>query len=72
MDRAVWLSAVAMTAVSKMSPRLARWLRSYGVQKILERVAAILVSRPGGHQLPVAEHKDYDDAVLGWCGTNSG
>jgi muramoyltetrapeptide carboxypeptidase LdcA involved in peptidoglycan recycling len=42
-----------------------RWLRSYGAQGILERVAAILIGRPGGHQLAIADHQAYDDAVLG-------
>ena len=64
----MWAGAVLFIETSEEAPaarEVKRWLRSYGVQGILERVAAILVGRPGGNQLSVADHKEYDDAVLG-------
>jgi muramoyltetrapeptide carboxypeptidase LdcA involved in peptidoglycan recycling len=62
-----WAGAVLFIETSEEAPAprdVTRWLRSYGAQGILERVAAILVGRPGGHQLAVADHQAYDDAVL--------
>jgi muramoyltetrapeptide carboxypeptidase LdcA involved in peptidoglycan recycling len=67
-ERETWAGAVLFVETSEEAPsarHVARWLRSYGIQGILDRVAAILVGRPGGHQLSVADHKEYDDAVLG-------
>jgi muramoyltetrapeptide carboxypeptidase LdcA involved in peptidoglycan recycling len=66
--RDVWTDAVLFLETSEEAPpalHVRRWLRNYGVQGILERLAAILIGRPGGHTLPLASHKDYDDAVLG-------
>jgi muramoyltetrapeptide carboxypeptidase LdcA involved in peptidoglycan recycling len=66
--RDVWTDAVLFLETSEETPpalHVRRWLRNYGVQGILERLAAILIGRPGGHTLPLASHKDYDDAVLG-------
>jgi muramoyltetrapeptide carboxypeptidase LdcA involved in peptidoglycan recycling len=63
-----WAGAVLFLETSEEAPaarEVTRWLRSYGVQGILERVAAILVGRPGGDQLSTADHEQYDDAVLG-------
>jgi muramoyltetrapeptide carboxypeptidase LdcA involved in peptidoglycan recycling len=63
-----WAGAVLFIETSEEAPaarEVTRWLRSYGAQSILGRVTAILVGRPGGHQLSVADHKKYDDAVLG-------
>jgi muramoyltetrapeptide carboxypeptidase LdcA involved in peptidoglycan recycling len=63
-----WTGAVLFLETSEEAPparEVTRWLRSYGAQGVLRRVAAILVGRPGGHQLAVADHKTYDDAVLG-------
>jgi muramoyltetrapeptide carboxypeptidase LdcA involved in peptidoglycan recycling len=63
-----WTGAVFFLETSEEAPparEVTRWLRSYGAQGVLRRVAAILVGRPGGHQLPVADHAAYDDAVLG-------
>ena len=63
-----WAGAVLFLETSEEAPAardVKRWLRSYGVQGILERVAAILVARPGGPQLSIADHNEYDDAVLG-------
>ena len=62
-----WAGAVLFIETSEQAPPakdVKRWLRNYGAQGILGRVAAILVGRPGGHQLSVADHKQYDDAVL--------
>lgn len=67
-QRETWAGAVLFIETSEESPaprEVRRWLRSYGVQGILERVSAILVGRPGGHQLSVADYQEYDDAVLG-------
>jgi muramoyltetrapeptide carboxypeptidase LdcA involved in peptidoglycan recycling len=64
----IWRGAVLFLETSEEAPpagAVRRWLRSYGAQGILARVAAILVGRPGGHDLPVAAHAEYDDAVLG-------
>jgi muramoyltetrapeptide carboxypeptidase LdcA involved in peptidoglycan recycling len=66
--REVWTGAVLFLETSEEAPspqHFRRWLRSYGVLGILERVAAILIGRPGGHDVPVAAHTDYDAAVLG-------
>jgi len=63
-----WAGAVLFIETSEEAPaarHVKRWLRSYGVQGILERVAALLVARPGGPGLSVADHQEYDNAVLG-------
>jgi muramoyltetrapeptide carboxypeptidase LdcA involved in peptidoglycan recycling len=63
-----WAGAVLFIETSEEAPaarQVKRWLRSYGVQGILERVAALLVARPGGPGLSVADHQEYDNAVLG-------
>ena len=63
-----WVGAVLFIETSEEAPtvrEVRRWLRSYGAQGILERVAAILIGRPGGHQLSIADHQAYDDGVLG-------
>jgi muramoyltetrapeptide carboxypeptidase LdcA involved in peptidoglycan recycling len=62
-----WADAVLFIETSEEAPspqHVERWLRSYGAQGILERIAAILVGRPGGHALSIADHARYDDAVL--------
>jgi muramoyltetrapeptide carboxypeptidase LdcA involved in peptidoglycan recycling len=62
-----WQGVVLFIETSEEQPAardVARWLRSYGAQGILQRVAAILVGRPGGHQLPITAHEEYDTAVL--------
>jgi muramoyltetrapeptide carboxypeptidase LdcA involved in peptidoglycan recycling len=64
----VWAGAVLFIETSDEAPPardVRRWLRSYGAQGVLQRVAAILVGRPGGHQLSITDHKEHDDAVLG-------
>jgi len=66
--RDVWTGAILFLETSEEAPPaqdLRRWLRNYAVQGILHNVAAILVGRPGGHQLSVSDHKHYDDAVVG-------
>jgi muramoyltetrapeptide carboxypeptidase LdcA involved in peptidoglycan recycling len=63
-----WAGAILFIETSEEAPpaqQVRRWLRSYGAQGILERVGGVLVGRPGGHQLPVPAHADYDEAVLG-------
>jgi muramoyltetrapeptide carboxypeptidase LdcA involved in peptidoglycan recycling len=70
-----WVGAVLFIETSEEAPtvrEVTRWLRSYGAQGILERVAAILIGRPGGHQLSIADHQAYDDAVLGVVGHELG
>lgn len=62
-----WDGAVLFLETSEEAPpprELARWLRAYGAQGILQRVAALLVGRPGGAELPVADHARYDEAVI--------
>ena len=62
-----WAGAVLFIETSEQAPAakdVKRWLRNYGAQGILERLTAILVGRPGGHQLSVADHQQYHDAVL--------
>lgn len=64
----LWDGAVLFLETSEEAPsprEVRRWLRGYGVQGILARAAAVLVGRPGGHELPIDAHKDYDDVVLG-------
>jgi muramoyltetrapeptide carboxypeptidase LdcA involved in peptidoglycan recycling len=63
-----WAGAVLFIETSEEAPPardVRRWLRSYGAQGVLQGVAAILVGRPGGHQLSITDHKEHDDAVLG-------
>jgi muramoyltetrapeptide carboxypeptidase LdcA involved in peptidoglycan recycling len=63
-----WDGAILFIETSEEAPsprEVRRWLRSYGVQGVLERVAAILVGRPGGHELSLLDHQAYDDAVVG-------
>jgi muramoyltetrapeptide carboxypeptidase LdcA involved in peptidoglycan recycling len=67
-DPGVWTGAVLFLETSEEAPPprdVRRWLRSYGVQGILERVAAVLLGRPGGAHLTISAHHDYDEAVLG-------
>lgn len=66
--REAWTGAILFLETSEeapSAPSVQRWLRSYGVQGILDSVAGILIGRPGGHELPLAAHTEYDDAVLG-------
>jgi muramoyltetrapeptide carboxypeptidase LdcA involved in peptidoglycan recycling len=70
-----WSGAVLFIETSEAAPpvgQVKRWLRNYAAQGILERVAAILVGRPGGHALSVTDHQEYDDAVLGVVGGELG
>ena len=41
------------------------FLRTLAATGDLSRLAALLVGRPGGAALPIADHQRYDDAVLG-------
>jgi muramoyltetrapeptide carboxypeptidase LdcA involved in peptidoglycan recycling len=62
-----WRGAILFLETSEEAPaplNVGRWLRSYGVQGILDSLAAILIGRPGGHRLPAADHERYDAAVL--------
>lgn len=62
-----WTGAVLFLETSEEAPppqHVERWLRSYGAQGILDRIAAVLIGRPGGHTLPIADHALYDDAVM--------
>jgi muramoyltetrapeptide carboxypeptidase LdcA involved in peptidoglycan recycling len=43
---------------------VAGFLRSLAAMGDLSRLAAVLVGRPGGASLPVADHKRYDDAIM--------
>ena len=62
-----WAGAIFFIETTEEAPspqHVERWLRGYGAQGILERAAAILIGRPGGHALPIAAHVQYDDAVM--------
>ena len=41
-----------------------RFLRSLAAMGDLDRIAALLVGRPGGADVPVEDHPRYDDAVI--------
>lgn len=49
-----------------------RMLRALGATGALDRVAAVLLGRPGGHELPVESHVDYDDALTQVLATELG
>jgi muramoyltetrapeptide carboxypeptidase LdcA involved in peptidoglycan recycling len=44
---------------------VARFLRSLAASGDLARLAGLLFARPGGPDLPVADHPAYDEAILG-------
>lgn len=62
-----WDGAILFLETSEEAPSavaLIRWLRSYGAMGILHRICGILLGRPGGPDLPLSKHKDYDTALL--------
>jgi muramoyltetrapeptide carboxypeptidase LdcA involved in peptidoglycan recycling len=62
----VWDGAVLFLETSEEAPpasEVRRWLRNYGAQGILDRVAAVLLGRPGGAELALEDHALYE-AVL--------
>jgi muramoyltetrapeptide carboxypeptidase LdcA involved in peptidoglycan recycling len=61
-----WRGAIFFIETAEEAPPpklLRRWLRNYHAQGILERLAAILLGRPGG--VDPAKHGAYGEAVLG-------
>lgn len=59
--------AVLMVETSEEAPPpvlLTRWLRTLAVSGELARLAGIVLGRPGGADLPLAEHPAYDRALL--------
>lgn len=61
-----WDNAILFLETSEEAPSTAlvkRWLRNYGSQGILNRLAGMLIGRPGGSDLPVADFDKYDDMV---------
>jgi muramoyltetrapeptide carboxypeptidase LdcA involved in peptidoglycan recycling len=66
-EPAAWDGAILFLETSEEAPPptvVARALRSYAAMGVLQRIAGILMGRPGGG-VPVAEFDAYDDAVLG-------
>ena len=62
-----WEGAVLFLETSEEMPPpdfLTRLLRIFAAMGILERLSAILIGRPGGHELDPARFSDYDEAVL--------
>jgi muramoyltetrapeptide carboxypeptidase LdcA involved in peptidoglycan recycling len=63
-----WDGAVFFLETSEEAPPprdVRRWLRHFAELGILHRVGAVLLGRPGGHLLPVADHAKYDEALVG-------
>ena len=61
-----WDNAILFLETSEEAPSPAlvkRWLRNYGSQGILNRVAGLLIGRPGASNLPVKDFDQYDDVV---------
>lgn len=60
-----WDGAILFLETSEEAPPVhyfRRWLRNFGAQGVLHRVAAILLGRPGGG---VPDHEVYDRALVG-------
>lgn len=58
---------VLMIETSEEAPPpdlLTRFFRTLALTGELQRLAGIVLGRPGGAELPVKDHADYDDAVL--------
>lgn len=63
-----WDGAVLFLETSEEAPPqrdFRRWLRHFGAMGIFRRVGAVLLGRPGGHELPVADHAQYEETLLG-------
>lgn len=62
-----WRDALLFLETSEEAPSpvlVARWLRYYAAQGILQILSGILLARPGGHRLTAADHAAYDAAIL--------
>lgn len=60
-----WTGALLFYETSEDAPspqQVARWMRNYGAQGILERISGIILGRPGGG-IPAARHDDYGAAI---------
>jgi muramoyltetrapeptide carboxypeptidase LdcA involved in peptidoglycan recycling len=65
-EPAAWQNAILFFETSEEAPpptTVIRALRSYAAMGVLERLAGILMGRPGGG-VPVEDFQRYDDAVL--------
>ncbi|MEM0949938.1 MAG: S66 peptidase family protein [Pseudomonadota bacterium] len=60
-----WNGAILFYEISEESPApstIARWIRNFGAQGILDVIAGIIVGRPGGG-IPADRHDDYGAAI---------
>lgn len=60
-----WNDAILFYETSEEAPTptvVARWIRNYGAQGILDRIGGIIVGRPGGG-VPANRHDDYGSAI---------
>ncbi len=60
-----WNGAILFYETSEEAPSPAvvtRWMRNFGTQGILQRIAGVVVGRPGGG-IPAARHNDYGAAI---------
>jgi muramoyltetrapeptide carboxypeptidase LdcA involved in peptidoglycan recycling len=63
----MWDGSILFLETSEEAPTpesFQRWMRNYGAQGILHRLAGILLGRPGGASFPVEDHARYDEALL--------
>lgn len=59
-----WNEAILFYETSEEAPppaTVTRWMRNFGAQGILGRIAGLIVGRPGG--VPVERHDDYGAAI---------
>lgn len=62
-----WQEAILFLETSEEAPsptEVGYFLRILGVMGVLERLSAILLARPGGAQIPIEQHADYDREIL--------
>jgi muramoyltetrapeptide carboxypeptidase LdcA involved in peptidoglycan recycling len=62
-----WQGAILFIETSEEAPppnAVTRMLRSLAALGVLERLAGILVGRPGGHMTPPEQFAEYDRAIL--------
>jgi muramoyltetrapeptide carboxypeptidase LdcA involved in peptidoglycan recycling len=62
----VWDGAILFLETSEEAPSLKlfkRWIRNYGSQGILQRLAGLIVGRPGG-AIPTSDFEQYDQVLL--------
>ncbi len=62
-----WQEAILFLETSEEAPsptQVGYFLRILGVMGVLEQLSAILFARPGGAELPIEQHADYDREIL--------